>query len=239
MRRVVLSPGTGLISRSGGMGCTNRTSGLGWGGPSLPHAGIGCTARQEGLGALPGPSLMDELIATFSGLAGQFLQLDAEMVAIHNRLLEAVRIAESKQQNRLSSEAQRSVRALANMRSQYLRVRDGLSNQLAELQKLKTDYESGAAGIVAVGFTTARIALQGGLDLRVAHSLLLDVPRFSQNSAALIEQINGATSLEPPTALRDIPGQITGNLAQFAMWVSITAGLVFIVPPLLKAVKRR
>lgn len=211
-----------------GLGCTSRSC--------LGCNGLGCSVSttSDGLGAVAGPDLLEQLRREAEGLYASFLSLESQLASAIGQLAQAEGIAQTKNQFKLLSEVQAAHRAGVQMMTRYTGAKAQLTATLNDLRQTTIQYAGGQIGVLQVALTSARIAAQSVWLFSSVRQLVVDIPRFGMNAAALVERVRGAATLAPSTPVSQIPGQVTGNLAQITMWAAVGILAVTVLPKLVK-----
>lgn len=191
-----------------------------------------------GLGALPGPSLLDEIQAAAQAVVGQFLILERELLDDQQKLLNAEAAAQRKNQGALLTEANNAYRASINLLAKYRDTKARLLNVVQQIATMQTDYAAKRISLVSVIVTSIALASSTPFTINTARQLLVDIPRFTQQTAGLIERVNAATTLTPsqPVSLTQAFG--LQNLTQLAPWIVGGLALIYVVPRLLPEKRR-
>lgn len=193
-------------------------------------------AIESGLGALPGPGLLDELLAQAETLNKGYSGLEEKMAALQTLILDSTAVASSRTQGSLVNELEGTMRTLQQLRSTYRASVSGLSNFLGELRTMKTKQRADTISTVGIVAGTARFALLAPGIFGSVKYVLAKWPSFEAKTLQLIQQARLAPAKPQGVPLSAVAQSFTKSLPQVAMWVTIAAGL-FALAPLMKKLR--
>ncbi len=193
-----------------------------------------------GLGQTASPSVIDSLMAEIQSLLGHFLQMESDLLRAQSDLMNAIRVAESKQQGTLVSQLESLLAKQQTLIIQYRSAKAGVTNALSEAGALKSSLTGGLINLIQFGSRAIALIVRSGPVLREARRLMFDIPRFVTQVRGQVGRAQVAPVADPGT-----PGafeQITTTLQkipQAMLMGAVITGSVILGSRLLPQRRRR